>query len=279
MEDITKINQRSFSVFIHNQTAPCQADVVGWTRGRGIPVYKDYAVFVPSGSPYQDLWLELHPFTGTQSQYYDAILNGIEIFKINNTDGNLAGPNPVPTPKQTLANESVGMLSLGPEKSKNKKAIVAGCVGAGLVVALIVGFILVAASCQYAHLKLLSSSDGHPGWLPFSVFRNSRSASPSKMNATRTLASSTPSNICCLFSFAEMSAVTNNFDPSLLLGVGGFGKVYKGVIDGGTTKVAIKRGNPLSKQGVHKFWIEIEMLSKLRHHHLCLSDWILQGEH
>jgi serine/threonine protein kinase len=61
------------------------------------------------------------------------------------------------------------------------------------------------------------------------------------------------------------------FDESLVVGKGGFGKVYKGVIDDGSCIVAIKRLNPLFKKGASEFWGEIKILSKFRHSHLvCL---------
>lgn len=60
---------------------------------------------------------------------------------------------------------------------------------------------------------------------------------------------------------------TNKFDESLLLGVGGFGKVFKGTLEDNTV-VAVKRGNSRSEQGLAEFHTEIEMLSKLRHRHL-----------
>ncbi|XP_042490422.1 probable receptor-like protein kinase At1g30570 [Macadamia integrifolia] len=69
------------------------------------------------------------------------------------------------------------------------------------------------------------------------------------------------------FRIAEIQAATKNFDDSLVIGVGGFGKVYKGVLDDGTM-AAFKRANPQSKQGLEEFETEIEMLSKLRHKHV-----------
>ncbi|PWA56467.1 Concanavalin A-like lectin/glucanase, subgroup [Artemisia annua] len=60
---------------------------------------------------------------------------------------------------------------------------------------------------------------------------------------------------------------TKYFDESLVIGHGGFGKVYKGnVISGaGLVPAAIKRLDPMSNQGAAEFWTEVEMLSKLRH--------------
>lgn len=75
------------------------------------------------------------------------------------------------------------------------------------------------------------------------------------------------------FSLAEIKLATLNFDDVLVIGKGGFGKVYKGHIYGAkdTTAarlVAIKRLDSFSRQGASEFMAEIEMLSKLRHCHL-----------
>ncbi|KAI8566825.1 hypothetical protein RHMOL_Rhmol02G0072300 [Rhododendron molle] len=73
---------------------------------------------------------------------------------------------------------------------------------------------------------------------------------------------------CRCFSLDEILIATDNFDDALVIGIGGFGKVYKGFIDDGATMVAIKRLNAESKQGAGEFWTEIKMLSKLQHAHL-----------
>ncbi|KAL7164126.1 hypothetical protein ACSBR2_040104 [Camellia fascicularis] len=74
--------------------------------------------------------------------------------------------------------------------------------------------------------------------------------------------------LCRWSSLAEIQSATNNFDDALVIGKGGFGKVYKGFINGGATTVAIKRSNAESKQGAGEFWTEIKMLYKLHHTHL-----------
>ncbi|XP_022684004.1 receptor-like protein kinase HERK 1 [Setaria italica] len=53
----------------------------------------------------------------------------------------------------------------------------------------------------------------------------------------------------------------------MVIGVGGFGKVYRAVMQDGS-KVAVKRGNPKSQQGLAEFWTEVEVLSGVRHRHL-----------
>lgn len=269
--NITKVNQRVFDIFLYNQTAFAGADVIAWAGQKNfVAVHEDYVVIVPNGSPQQDLWVQLHPDPTEKPNYYDAILNGIEIFKISDAKGNLAGPNPIPAPIQDIIDPSRARPSSGNGKTKNQKAIIIGGISGGIVLAIVAGFFLIAAYLRRRHGKDSSSSEGPSGWLPLSLYGNSHSAGSAKTNTTGTgsYASSHPSNLCRHFSFAEIKAATKNFDEALLLGVGGFGKVYKGEIDGGTTKVAIKRGNPLSEQGVHEFQTEIEMLSKLRHRHL-----------
>ncbi|KAI3452208.1 hypothetical protein Pfo_008873, partial [Paulownia fortunei] len=71
--------------------------------------------------------------------------------------------------------------------------------------------------------------------------------------------------LCRCFSLAEIQLATRNFSDALLIGKGGFGKVYKGLIDKGQKTVAVKRLKSNSKQGAHEFLTEIETLSELRH--------------
>lgn len=57
------------------------------------------------------------------------------------------------------------------------------------------------------------------------------------------------------FSYLELEQATQNFDNSLMIGEGGFGKVYKGFLR--NTTVAIKMLHPKSLQGQDEFHQEV----------------------
>ncbi|GAA0141759.1 hypothetical protein LIER_02826 [Lithospermum erythrorhizon] len=79
------------------------------------------------------------------------------------------------------------------------------------------------------------------------------------------------------YSFNELKRTTNNFKSDMVLGIGGFGTVYKGWVDENTLApskigsgmvVAIKKLNPDSVQGLAEWQSEVNFLGKLSHPNL-----------
>ncbi|CAI9304465.1 unnamed protein product [Lactuca saligna] len=68
----------------------------------------------------------------------------------------------------------------------------------------------------------------------------------------------------------EIESATNNFGISNYIGIGGFGKVYRGelVLSDKPTMVAVKRLDTAFGQGPPEFWKEIMMLSQYKHENL-----------
>ncbi|XWS36841.1 hypothetical protein CRYUN_Cryun20dG0120400 [Craigia yunnanensis] len=80
--------------------------------------------------------------------------------------------------------------------------------------------------------------------------------------------SSLPEQLCRQFSLDEIRAATSNFDPNLVIGMGGSGVVYKGFIDDGTV-VAFKRLMPeSSRQKGLELQNEVQLLCQLHHQNL-----------
>ncbi|XP_057856009.1 probable L-type lectin-domain containing receptor kinase I.5 isoform X4 [Cryptomeria japonica] len=75
-----------------------------------------------------------------------------------------------------------------------------------------------------------------------------------------------PSSTRC-FAYEELKEATNNFETASVLGEGGFGRVFKGVLKDGTL-VAIKKLSSGGQQGDREFLVEVEMLSRLHHRNL-----------
>ncbi|KAB5538940.1 hypothetical protein DKX38_016473 [Salix brachista] len=69
------------------------------------------------------------------------------------------------------------------------------------------------------------------------------------------------------FSFNELKVATNGFLPSNKIGEGGFGSVYKGILQDGRI-VAIKMLSAESRQGEREFMSEIASLSNISHENL-----------
>ncbi|KAF8397434.1 hypothetical protein HHK36_016350 [Tetracentron sinense] len=71
------------------------------------------------------------------------------------------------------------------------------------------------------------------------------------------------------FKYKDLYTATKGFrDKDQLLGVGGFGRVYKGILPISKIEVAIKRVSHESKQGMREFVAEIGSLGRLRHRNL-----------
>ncbi|XWS26694.1 hypothetical protein CRYUN_Cryun26dG0052200 [Craigia yunnanensis] len=69
------------------------------------------------------------------------------------------------------------------------------------------------------------------------------------------------------FSASDIEKATDSFDASRILGEGGFGRVYSGVLEDGT-EVAVKVLKRDDQQGGREFLAEVEMLSRLHHRNL-----------
>ncbi|KAJ8567143.1 hypothetical protein K7X08_019351 [Anisodus acutangulus] len=257
--EVEKQNYRVFDISIGNQTADHQVDVIQRSGGWRFPTYEDYVVNVrdPDGRrSIQSVSLDLRPNMETKAVYDNAILNGLEIFKLNDSNGNLSVPNP---------ESRIEVPTNSPQNNKKKKTshiivvIIAGVISVIVLFSILCFFIL--------RRRKSSAKDSGPSvtkssWVQLST------TSDSTQRTAGSVSSSLPSDLCRHFLLEEIKAATGNFDDNFLIGKGGFGNVYKGNIDNGATIVAVKRLNPSSKQGVREFETEILMLSKLRHLHL-----------
>jgi serine/threonine protein kinase len=70
------------------------------------------------------------------------------------------------------------------------------------------------------------------------------------------------------FAYKDLYDATDGFKDKRLLGAGGFGRVYKGVLPGSRTEVAVKKVSHESRQGMKEFVAEVASIGRLRHRNL-----------
>lgn len=232
-----------FNVYINNQSAIDSFDISSKTMALSAAYFIDFVLNVSMGL--DQIIVQVGP-ANQRTFPANAILNGLEIMKMSShtdsLDENVTG-NPID--------------SKVPKSKRHVMLIAFACLG-GLVVLLLI----LAATLICSHQQQKPKKQYSLAWLSFQLGN-----SDTKISAG-SFASTTPFlGLGRVVAFSEIRESTKDFDESLVIGVGGFGKVYKGVLDNGDV-VAVKRGNPKSQQGLLEFRTEIEMLSKLRHRHL-----------
>lgn len=70
------------------------------------------------------------------------------------------------------------------------------------------------------------------------------------------------------FSYKNLFQATEGFKNKHLIGRGGFGQVYKGVLTTSKTEVAVKRVSHESRQGMREFIAEVVSIGRLRHRNI-----------
>lgn len=254
-----KANQRTFRIYINNRTAVENFDIFVRAGGMNKAYHHDYSdVVYPQTNT---LWIQLGPEIVAGAAGTDALLNGLEIFKLSRS-GNLAH-----------ASDRFGSSpKVGSTKTSKNRILWIG-IAAGIASISVLAALCTVIFCFCGQRKKEGPyKNNPPGWRP--SFLHGIGTSTTNARGSRfpggnpnLNGSMAPTRIGKRFTLAEIRAATKNFDDSLVIGVGGFGKVFKGEIDDGTL-VAIKRAHPQSQQGLREFETEIEMLSKLRHRHL-----------
>jgi len=238
------LNELYFNVYVDSKIAAADLDLsLKGNNALGVPYHISLVTPVAVNNT---LRVSIGPSVSSKDTP-NAILNGLEIMKMNNSKGSfITGAGPVASPGSS--SKSIGMIV----------GVVVGVVGA--VVLAGVFFVLCMRRRKLARQRQSKT------WVPLSVNDGTTSHTMgSKYSNGPTL--SAASNYEYRVPFLAVQEATNNFDESWVIGIGGFGKVYKGELSDGT-KVAVKRGNPRSQQGLAEFRTEIEMLSQFRHRHL-----------
>ncbi|KAH7428574.1 hypothetical protein KP509_09G007400 [Ceratopteris richardii] len=180
------------------------------------------------------------------------------------------GVNGVPKPF------GVNIVESKPNKKFGTKAIVAVAVCAGTVI------ILCSLLLWVLRHSLVGTATIFMLRLGFtkSKIRGGRSllSSDQFSFASFSFPSSVGPNTARLFTIAELNRATNEFAPQNILGEGGFGRVFCGVLDDGTD-VAVKVLTRENHHGGKEFITEVEILSRLHHRNLVKLIGICSEEH
>ncbi|XP_010255247.1 PREDICTED: probable receptor-like protein kinase At5g24010 [Nelumbo nucifera] len=229
-----------FNVYIYDYYAQQDLDISSHMAPfLASPYYIDRAVDSDSSG---SLLIRVGPSNLSANPNVNALLNGVEIIKFANVEGSIP-----PT-----------------ESKKSNVAVVVGAVVGGFaLICLLITATLLRMKCREKK-KAQLKPDETGVWSPLDLYGGSSYSKISEGTLSGSPARNL--NLGLKIPFAEVKYATKSFDKKLVVGTGGFGMVYKGVLRD-NTRVAVKRGVP-GRQGLPEFQTEITVLSKIRHRHL-----------
>ncbi|KAH1072985.1 hypothetical protein J1N35_025313 [Gossypium stocksii] len=226
-------NVVNFSLFIYNFSQ--QIDPYQYTVNTAAPFYNEFVVY--SGES-DFISVSIVPWEDFSMERF-AYLNGLEIMEFITQPG--LEPN------------------ISEPKGKNSVFIIIGSV---------IGFVVL---CSLVVAYLFKKRRKARSFEPMPSYGTLRFGGASPYIGISSKSVNPPPvpnlNLKLKMPFAEILEATNNFEAKLLIGEGGFGKVYKGILRNGL-KVAVKRSESKHGQGLPEFQTEVMILSKIRHRHL-----------
>ncbi|KAH6791929.1 hypothetical protein C2S52_002406 [Perilla frutescens var. hirtella] len=228
---ISETGELRFKVLINDMVAQTNSDILTAREGNYVLLYRDYTVMMAGlkTDGKRDILISILSYGKLRDGH--GVLAGYEIVKLSNPDNSLAGSNPQ-LPRPDLPSKSIIMYLLSFLGHTN---------GTATVVITIISLINI---------------------IVYKLRYNREGSSPDQEEIKP---SDRAKRLFRQFSLAEIQLATKNFSEGLVIGKGGFGKVYKGLIDEGEHTVAVKRLKSCSNQGAREFLTEIETLSELRH--------------
>ncbi|KAI3708091.1 hypothetical protein L2E82_37139 [Cichorium intybus] len=243
------LNELYFNVYIGGKIAVSALDLSSITNGLSVAYYHD--VFVEPPMISNPFFVQVGPLNAPMGTK-NAILNGLEILRINNSVNSLDGEF-----------GADGRSATGPGRGT------VAAVGFAMMFGAFAGLGAMAVKWQKRPQDWQKKNSFSSWLLPLHAGDASFLASSKRtsLGSKKSAFYASTQGLGRYLSFAELQDATKNWDSNSVIGIGGFGNVYLGVLEDGT-KVAVKRGNPQSEQGINEFQTELQMLSKLRHRHL-----------
>ncbi|XP_056170377.1 probable serine/threonine-protein kinase PBL25 isoform X2 [Syzygium oleosum] len=163
----------------------------------------------------------------------------------------VATTQPVAQPHQPTATPSNPS-----DGAKHSSVVLIICIGAGIAMVIVIMGLIICA-CTSRRGKSEASKEISPTDIV-------KPRTPDSLPVVGSLPHPSSTRV---LAYEELKKATDNFAQESILGEGGFGRVFKGVLSDGTA-VAIKRLTSGGQQGDKEFLVEVEMLSRLHHRNL-----------